>query len=413
MNVKITPSKINGEIVAPPSKSYAHRLLIAAYLSGQKVCVHNAGNSLDVLATTDALKNLGAQIEIADGTITIERQNLPSCATVNCNESGSTLRFLLPVAAALGVNATFCGQGRLLSRPIEGLVQALNQNGANTNGFTVRGKLRAGEYRVAANVSSQYVTGLLFALPLLKNDSSIILEGTPVSTGYLDITLNVLQQFGIEIEKTICGYVVKGNQKYKAIPHVTVEGDYSGAAFPLSLGAICGKVKVTGLNACSLQGDAQILNVLQQFGAKVTVSDNCITVEKDKLSAVTLDAENIPDLVQIISVVGAFAKGETVLQNVTRLRLKESDRIEAIIAQLHAVGIECKFKNGNLHVQGGEPKGATLLGGGDHRTVMSATVLALGAKGQSSVLGCEPVTKSYVEFFNDISKLGGQINVDV
>ena len=418
MNVTIQPSKICGEIVAPPSKSYAHRILIAAYLSGQKVRVHNAGDSNDVKATVGALKSLGAQIETSDGTVTIQRKSIPSKATVDCNESGSTLRFLLPIAAALGVNANFTGKGRLLSRPIQELAQALNGNGAkidasSTDAFYVSGKLSAGEFIIPANISSQYITGLLFALPLLDGDSKITLVGETVSVGYLDITLDVLQRFGIQIERTDYGYFVKGNQRYNSASDVTVEGDYSGAAFMLSLGAICGNVTVKGLNALTMQGDAQIVSVLQKFGANVSVCDDCVCVGKHNLNAIELDCENIPDLVQIISVVAAYAKGVTVLKNINRLRLKESDRVQAIIDQLHAAGVRCDCDNGCLFIHGGAPHGATFSGGNDHRTVMSATVLALGANGKSTVIGCEPFTKSYPSFYNDISKLGGQINVDV
>ena len=413
MNVKIKPSKIFGEIVAPPSKSYAHRILIAAYLSGEKVCVHNAGNSNDVLATASALTSLGAQVDIHEGTITIERKTMPNSATVDCCESGSTLRFLLPVASALNVNATFTGQGRLLSRPIQELVDTLNSNGANIDGFTVKGKLRSGEFKISANVSSQYITGLLFALPLLSGDSTIVFEGEPVSVGYIDITLDVLRQFGIQIQQTNYGYFVKGNQQYKATKDITVEGDYSGSAFMLALGAIGGNVHVKGLNAHSLQGDAEILNIIKKFGATVNVSNDCVSVKKNKLNAISIDCENVPDLVQIVSVVASYAKGVTALKNVARLRLKESDRVQAIVDQLSLAGIRCDYDNGSLFIHGATPSGATFSGGNDHRTVMSATVLALAAKGESTVVGCDAVNKSYTEFFKDITKLGGQIHVDV
>ena len=413
MNAKITPSTICGEVVAPPSKSYAHRMLIAAYLSGQKVCVNNAGNSNDVLATLGALQSLGADITTSNGQITIERKSTPTHATVDCNESGSTLRFLLPVVAALGVSATFTGKGRLLARPVQELVDTLNEHGADIDGLTVRGKLRAGEYHIAANISSQYITGLLFALPLLDGDSKIVFENEPVSMGYIDITLDVLKQFGIEIVATDYGYSVKGNQVYTPPKDISIEGDYSGAAFILALGAICGKVQVKGLNVRSMQGDAAIVNILKKFGTTVTVDGDCVSVEKNQLLAVDIDCENIPDLVQIISVVASYAYGVTTLRNVSRLRLKESDRIQAIVDQLTAVGIRCECSDGNLYIHGGKPIGSTLSGGNDHRTVMSATVLLLGADGNGEVVGVDPVNKSYTNFYNDISKLGGQINVDV
>lgn len=411
MNVNVTPSTISGEVVAPPSKSYAHRILISAFLSGGRTSVYNAGNSNDVSATLSALKSLGAQVETNGDIITIERKNVPKKATVDCNESGSTLRFLLPVACALNVNATFTGKGRLLERPIKELVCALNDNGAEIDGFTVNGKLKSGEYKIPANISSQYLTGLLFALPILSGDSKIVFIGTPVSTGYLDVTLDVLKIFGIQIEKTDYGYYVRGNQMYKKIQSISVEGDYSGSAFIFSLGAITGSVKVTGLKADSLQGDARILDVLKRFGAEVIVNENYITVSKRKLNAVVLDCQNIPDLVQIIAVVGAYSNGVTILKNVERLRLKESDRIQAIINQLNSADIKCRYDNGDLYIYGGMPKGAEFSGGNDHRTVMSATVLGLGAKGNSFVIGAEPVNKSYTNFYKDVQSLGGNVDV--
>ena len=412
MNAKITPSKISGEITAPPSKSYAHRLMIASFLSGEKTCVKKTGNSDDVSATVSALSSLGAKISV-DDVITIERAAIPSKTTVDCGESGSTLRFLLPVAAALGIQATFTGHGRLLSRPISGLVEALNANGAKIDGLTIKGKLSHGRLKVPANVSSQYITGLLFALPLLSGDSEIIFDGAPVSTGYIDITLDILHKFGIEVQKTAFGYNVKGNQQYKAPRDITVEGDYSGSAFMLALGAICGDVKVNGLNPISLQGDAEIVNIIKKFGGAVTVHGDGVSVKKGELNAIEADCENIPDLVQIISVLAAFAKGDSVLKNVSRLRLKESDRIAAIETMLSASHINCDYDGDNLYIRGGSPVGGAFSGGGDHRTVMSAAVTALGAKGESTILGCESVSKSYTEFFNDIKKLGGKIDVCV
>ncbi|MBR1983238.1 MAG: 3-phosphoshikimate 1-carboxyvinyltransferase [Clostridia bacterium] len=413
MQATINGTNLIGKIDAPPSKSYAHRILISAYLSGEKVKVLNVGNSNDVLATLGALKSIGAEVFFDGVNATIMRKELPLTATVDCNESGSTLRFLFPVVSALGINATFIGKGKLLSRPIGELVKTLNSNGAKIDGYTVNGKLTSGDYKISASVSSQYVTGLMLALPMLDGDSKIIFEGVPVSLGYLDITLDVLKIFGVQIEKTDYGYYVKGNQKYKVTDTVIVEGDYSGSAFTLCSGAINGNVTVKGLNINSKQGDSEIINVLKKFGACVTVTGDEVTVKRKTLNAVDIDCENIPDLVQIMAVVGAFAKGTTILRNVERLKLKESDRINAIIDQLNKSQIKCEYKDKNLYVYGGEPKPSNFSGGKDHRTVMSATVLSLGTKGQSTVSEIEYANKSYVEFFNDVKKLGGDVNVNI
>ena len=413
MQIVVKSSKLNGEIIAPPSKSYAHRILISAFLSGGKVKVINAGNSDDVNATLKALKSLGADVSIEGNSVTIERKLIPSSTVIDCNESGSTLRFLLPVVCVLGVNTEFTGKGKLLSRPLGELVATLNNNGANIVSHTVNGKLKSGNFEISASVSSQYITGLMLALPLLDGDSKIKFIGQPVSKGYIDITLEVLKQFGIEIETTDYGYFIKGNQKYKFKDTVTVEGDYSGSAFILSAGAINGKVIVNGLTKTSKQGDKEIVNILKKFGAKVTQTDNSVTVESKNLIGTTVDCKDIPDLAQIIAVVGANAKGTTILENIERLKLKESNRIQAIIDQLTLAKISCEYKNGNLYISGGMPSSADFSGGKDHRTVMGATVLALNADGKSTVTETEYAKKSYVEFFNDIKKLGGEVNVNI
>lgn len=413
MQATVNYSQLKGEIIAPPSKSYAHRILISAFLSGAKVKVKNVGNSNDVLATLDALKSLGAKYCYNGEDAIIERKTTPKTAVVDCNESGSTLRFLIPVASALGVSATFTGKGRLLERPITEFLKCLNSNGANVVDFTVNGKFKSGDFYITPSISSQFITGLLFALPILDGDSKIIFTDKPVSLGYLDITQDVLSLFNIKVQKTDYGYFIKGNQQYKALDEIVVEGDYSGASFILSSGAINGDVVVKGLNNNSKQGDIKILEVLEKFGAIVQINSDNVVVKRKTLNAIDIDCENIPDLVQIISVVASFAKGTTILRNVERLKIKESDRIQAIIDQLLMAQIKCEYKDKNLYIYGGEPQNSDFSGGKDHRTVMSATVLALGIKGQSTVSEIEYSKKSYVEFFNHINKLGGKVDVNI
>ncbi len=408
MDIKITQSNLSGEINAPPSKSFAHRILISAYLSGKKISVYNIGSSIDATVTLEALKVLGAKIEYINGGVIIEGGTLPKEEVlIDCKESGSSLRFLLPVVSALGVKAKFTGCGRLLERPMTPLIDCLNSGGADIQGLTVKGKLKKGTYQIDGSVSSQYITGLIFALSIIGGEIKII--GKLVSQPYIDITLSVLKDFGVEVQKTASGYkILAGYNPEKDT--FTVEGDWSGTAFPISAGAICGEVTVNGVNLNSTQGDGKILSVLKSFGANILGKGNSVTVKKAPLSSITLDCEDIPDLVQIIAVVASFAKGKTVLKNVSRLTLKESDRIQAVINTLNVAGIKAEYIGEDLHITGGTPNGGVFSGGNDHRTVMSSAVMALGASGNSLITGVEACKKSYPEFFEDIKKLGGNLS---
>ena len=412
MKVNITPTRLLGEVFAPPSKSYAHRLLIASFLSGKRVEIKNVGDSFDVQATLGALESIGAKVEKTQNGVIVERTVIEKTDQIYCRESGSTLRFLVPVVAGLGIKGEFTGEKRLMERPLGELIDTLNERGANIIGRTVNGKLKSGRYVINAGISSQYITGLLLALPLLNGDSELHLDGNVVSKGYIDITLDVLKQFGIKIEKKDYGFFVKGNQTYTPPnSEIWVEGDYSGASFTLSLGALSDNgITVKGLNPNSCQGDREIVNVLKKFGAKVETKGANITVSKGKLNSVELDCENIPDLVQIISVVASFAKGESMLKNVDRLRIKESDRVQAILDMLDRAGISARYSNNAIYVKGGQPRGAIFQGGNDHRTVMSSTILSVNATSDSEIIGAEAITKSYPAFFEDIIKLGGKIS---
>lgn len=413
MNLLITPENICGKITAPPSKSAAHRLIIASFLSGEKTRIVGAGSSKDVLATLGALSSMGLSFEKEAGDYILTHRQTENCAIAYCGESGSTLRFLLPVAAALGKIVTFTGEEGLLKRPINGLIEPLNSNGAQIEGLNVKGKLKSGDYFVDASISSQYITGLLFALPLLDGDSRIIFKNGAVSKGYIDITIDVLNLFGVRAEKAEYGYYVKGGQKYRSPKTVIVEGDYSGAAFFLAAGAIGKSVEICGLNSESKQGDVAILKILKDFGADVSVDNNSATVRRNVLKGIEVDIDPIPDLAQIIAVVAAFSEGKTVLKNVDRLRIKESDRVQAIKNMLAVAGIDCKENGSDLIIYGGEPHGGVFDGGNDHRTVMSSAILACFSRGASTILGAQAMEKSYPEFINDLKKLGGSADVGI
>ncbi|MBR2874708.1 MAG: 3-phosphoshikimate 1-carboxyvinyltransferase, partial [Clostridia bacterium] len=303
MIAKITPFTPNGCITAPPSKSVAHRLIILAALKNGRTEIYGVGKSDDVIATLNCVKNLGAKVEIFDDFVAIEGiKDVLVASKLPCNESGSTLRFMIPVSCALGANATFLGTEKLLSRPNEKLFDLLLAKGIKINGYNFEGKLSAGKYEIDSTISSQYITGLLLALPNLEGDSQIVLKGETVSKDYINITLSTMDLAQIKYKKTADSFIVYGNQKSNLPDRITVEGDWSNAAFLLVLGAIKGEITVKNLSLNSKQGDRKILQLLTDIGANVKIKGEQITVKESKLSAFEIDCQDIPDLAPIICV---------------------------------------------------------------------------------------------------------------
>jgi 3-phosphoshikimate 1-carboxyvinyltransferase len=397
----------------------AHRAIICASLASGQSVIKNITYSNDIIATMDAMVALGAAIKKENDTLIINGiTKPPKNATVNCKESGSTVRFLIPIALSLGVNCTFTGEGRLPQRPLDSIIRCLTsdsvQFSSSTLPLTVCGKLMAGKFEIDGSLSSQFITGLLFALPLLDYDSEIVLTTKLQSKPYVDMTIDTLQNFGIKVTATENGYFIKGRQQYKATDYI-VEGDYSNAAFFLSLGAIGGDITCYGLSKNSLQGDKKIIELLTQFGANINVSDDYIRVQKDKLQCIRVDMGDIPDLLPILSVLGAFAGGDTVLYNAERIRLKESDRIAAMCDNLSKFGIIAFAEDDKMIIKGGKPKSAKVSGYNDHRIVMASTVLASFCSGDSEISDANAVNKSYNNFFEDFNNVGGEayvINVE-
>lgn len=413
MDIQVTPSKIGGIVYAPPSKSYAHRYIIASYLSNGEGFIQNVQPSKDILATLSVLKNIGLCYFFENGGVKISRGTKINRPLLNCNESGSTLRFMLPILPAINIPCEFTGEKRLLERPIGDLINCLNENGANIDGFKINGRLSSGTYKIKGDISSQFITGLLFALPILNGDSNVEIQGSLVSEDYINITLDVLEKFGIIIKKTAKGYFVKGNQKYVMPQTMVVEGDYSNSAFLLSMGVLGDGVTVLNLNKNSKQGDSKIIEIIKKFGGNVKELDGGYFVSKGNLKGICIDCENTPDIVQIISVIASFSKGKTVLKNVSRLEIKESDRVQGIINNLKNGGIKAEYDGCDLTVYGGEVKGGIFSGDNDHRTVMSSAVLSAFASGTSIIKGVEAIQKSYPTFFEDYKLLGGKINGDI
>ena len=414
--VIITPSIIKGSAAAPPSKSHTHRLLVAAALSDAPCRIENAGDSADIEATAACLRELGAGVDRDGGDLVVTPMDLSACSSpvLDCGESGTTLRFMAPLAAALCDTVMLRGSGRLNERPMGELLMAMagHRTAASSahTPLSLQGRLQPGLYELPGNVSSQYISGLLFALPLLEGESEIRLTTALSSTGYVAMTLDVLKQSRIIIEKMNGGYRIPGGQHYHAPALTRAEGDWSGAAFWLAAGAIGGPVTVTGLEPASLQKDRIMAELLRRFGADVRMTSEAVTVSRGSLRGITLDLDEIPDLAPPLAAVAACAEGETVLRNCGRLRLKESDRLEAIRTVLAGFGIRTEVAGENadeLYIFCGTPVGCEAESFQDHRVVMMAAVLASVAGGQTVISDPECVAKSYPGFFKDYRTLGG------
>lgn len=415
MNIKVNPSQLRGEVVAPPSKSDVHRAIICAALSRGRCELSPVALSNDIKATISCVSALGAFTEMKGDTLVVDGTDLlnKGKVTLDCGESGSTLRFFVPIVSALGLDGHFVGHGSLLSRPIGMFSTLLPSAGARceTSGtlpLSVSGQLRAGSFEVRGDVSSQFITGLLLALPLLEGDSEIVLTTPLQSEAYVDMTIHTMSRFGVEVEKTDFGYRVKGSQTYKPQSRKT-DGDWSQAAFFLCAGAVSGDVTVRGVDLSSTQGDKEILSLLRRFGAKTETGDGFARAEKSELSAIEIDARQIPDLVPILAVTAAFAEGTTRIFGAERLRIKESDRLKTTRALLNSMGVSAKETEDGLLVTGGKIKGGLVDGSNDHRIVMSAAIAALGADSPTEITDTESINKSFPTFFEEYKKLGGII----
>ena len=415
MTVTVNTDALSGVIPAIPSKSYAHRMMICAAFSEEPSRIFCTSGSEDILATIRCLNAMGASITYEDGVIEVipvNRTALPSSASMDCGESGSTLRFLLPVACALGIDGEFVMHGRLSQRPLSPLYEELIRHGAvlaqqGTQPFLISGRLSDPDFSIAANVSSQFISGLLFALPLMGG-GTIRMTGEIQSGSYLDITVECMRLAGIDVTLQGDTYHVQGT--YRMPAESTVQGDWSNAAFWLCAGAIGPQaVTVTGLNLYSAQGDRKILDVLERFGAGVQKTEDSVTVSPEKLSGIALDASDIPDLVPVISAVACRAAGETRIEHAERLRIKESDRIQSVCALLNAFGADYTEKPDGMIIRGGKPlHGATVSSCNDHRIAMTAAVMSLLTDSAITIEQAESVNKSYPSFYQDYRRLGGQ-----
>ncbi len=415
MDRKVNGSALGGTARAIPSKSQAHRMLICAALAEGESSIYCPAVNEDIEATAACLNALGAKAERTPEGYRVQPVGSGEGGSVlDCGESGSTLRFLLPVACALGREVSFVGRGRLPKRPLAELCGALREGGgeisADSLPLDVAGGLKAGTYRLPADVSSQYISGLMFALPLLDGESVIELSGQPESEPYINMTIAALKLFGVEVIKEGCSYRIPAGQKYVSPGRVEVEGDWSNAAFWLCAGAV-GKnaVSLSGLDMNSPQGDRAVVDILRQMGAKVEEKDGLVTVCPSRLSGIEIDAKNIPDLVPVLSVTAAAARGETRIYNAGRLRIKESDRIGSTAALLRSLGGRVRETGDGLVITGGELRGGEADSFGDHRIAMAAAAASCMTEGDVLIRNAQAVSKSYPAFFEDYAALGGVV----
>lgn len=420
-NVRIIPSELSGEVRIPSSKSVGHRYIICAALSEECSVIDNITFSQDIYATIDAMRALGADISVEEEKNRVVVQGIKGDkvneAFIDCHESGSTLRFLIPIAAVKSHKSILRGKGRLVSRPLdiyydifhEKNIKYINENGELP--LTVLGELKSGEYRVKGNVSSQFISGLMFALPLLKGNSKIIITTELESKGYVDLTIDALRKYSVHIQnENYRVFNIKGNQKYIS-KDLSVEGDFSQVAFWMAAGALGEKAICSNLDMSSLQGDKVILNIIRDMGAQIKLHKDRIEVSKSQLLGRTIDASQCPDLVPILAVLGAVSMGETRIINAERLRIKESDRLRAVTEELNKIGAHIiELKDGLIISGTNSLKGGKVKSWNDHRIAMAMAVASIKCSEPVIIEGADAVNKSYPDFWKDFMSLGGDIS---
>ncbi len=410
---KVESGSRTGVVKAISSKSHVHRMLICAALANCNTVIRDVTFSKDILATINCLNGFLADIKIEKNDVFVSPYEKPHDNSVlDAFESGSTFRFLVPIACAFNVSSSFIGAERLRERPLSPLYELLIGHGAEMSEkgvfpFNCKGVISAGEYTISGEVSSQFISGLIFALPLLNGDSVINVTGKIESYPYIKMTLDAVKLFGIDIIEEGNKFFVRGNQKYTSPGEIIAEGDWSNAAFFACMGAVSNNgITITNLNPNSLQGDKEILNILAQMGAYISWNGNSVTVKKNKFDGIKIDAAQIPDLVPVLATISTVAKNKTVIYNAQRLRIKESDRIESVYRMLCNLGAKVnKTEDGFVILGQTNLHSGTVESENDHRIVMSASVGACISDGEVFINGEEAVTKSYPHFFEDLMSL--------
>lgn len=392
MDITVFPGQLSGNLQAIPSKSQAHRVLICAAFADKPTFVHCKQTNDDIEATADCLNSLGAKIKRTDTGYFIEPvRTIPDQATLNCRESGSTLRFMLPIVGALGIDTVFNLSGRLPKRPLSPLWEEMERMGCSLsrpseNQIQCSGRLRAGSYIIDGGISSQFITGLLFAAALICGHSTIEITGKLESEPYIQLTRQVLHTFGVNTEN----YVIDGTYPFKSPETIAIEGDWSNAAFFLAANILGSKVDVTNLNPYSAQGDRACAKILEELHRGNS----------------TVECKNIPDLVPVLAVAAAANHGAT-FKNIARLRLKESDRVESVMSMLHELGVSATAGADEMTVLPSAFSGGIINSVNDHRIAMAAAIAATKAAEPVTILGADCVKKSYPSFWDEFHRLGG------
>ncbi len=418
--LRLQPAQLTGSIQIPSSKSMGHRELICAALAQGESKVSNISPSKDITATVEGLSALGAKFTLSkDGRRSsyLVSGGYPRVkkTELDCGESGSTLRFLLPLGALTNEEIVFTGGGALPTRPLEPYFKIFKQQGifyqplgADNLPLKLKGALQSGAYTLPGDVSSQFISGLLFALPLLPGNSTLDIEGKLESQSYVEMTLAALKKYGILIKHTSYKhYTILGKQHYKATTS-QVEGDFSQAAFWLVAGTIGSPVKACGMNMASLQGDKAIIKLVRKMGGSVVEDKGSLRVTPALTEGTTIDATNCPDLVPVLTVLASLSKGHTEIINAGRLRLKECDRLTAMAQSLNKIGGRILEKPEGLSIEGVESfTGGTLDCWNDHRIAMSLAIASIRCKAPLILTGTECVAKSYPDFWEDFQQAGG------
>lgn len=423
MDITITPRPLSGRISVPSSKSMTHREFICAALAEGESCIDNVSLSDDITATASCMAALGADIEEIPSAFPGRRAyrirggvGPRGCPlSLDCGESGSTLRFLIPIGIYSGNTVTFTGRGRLAERPLTPYHDLFKEKGISCEAdgglpLTVSGTLESGVYRLPGDVSSQFFTGLLFVLPLLPGDS-LLESATPLESGsYIDMTLECMARHGVSVRKEAPGrYVIPGGQSYRA-GDFSVEGDYSQAAFWLAAGLLGGSIAASGLSADSTQGDRVIADILRRMGGRLDREGQDLAARPSALCGTVIDAEDCPDLVPVLAALAAVSRGRTEIIHAARVRLKECDRLHAMAEELRRLGADIAENPDGLVIEGlPSLSGGAADAWNDHRIAMALAAVSSRCSGPLTIRGADCVSKSYPAFWKDFASLGGEL----
>ena len=415
--IALHPGRLSGTLTVPPSKSIAHRAIICAALAKGESVLSPVDVSDDMRATLQCMTPLGARWQRDGVSLCVMGQAVPPIQhpTMDCLESGSTLRFVMPLSLVLAEGGTFQVKGRLKERPLGPYEAIFAQCGIafekTSEGFAVKGKLTPGQYALPGDVSSQFVTGLLLSLPLLDGDSKIHLTTPMESEGYVQLTLDVMADFGVSVHRLDRStFLIPGGQEYTSRPY-QVEGDYSQAAVMLCAGALGSDVLIQGLNPHSHQGDRAVIGILEQIGASVSSTGNTFSMKPGSLQSLVIDGSQIPDVLPMLALTMCLCKGESRIENAGRLRLKECDRLEATIMELTKLGADICAEGDTLLIRGRESLagGVLVSSHDDHRMAMMLSIAALHCKESITLDNPACVKKSWPSYWEDYLALGGSI----